>query len=530
MPSWFKNRASIVGPRPVTRDLRGDGWHLQLDLSPQVLSLEIPEETTFREGEEELAPTCSRLADGFVSASMLAIKAKLFDDGLYAAAELATQSAKSKLLARLVNVAPVIAAAARLGGLDASFSPEVQRITEAFLADERASKPLAFYTWSAALRGIFQQDRLLQQELNQSDVGALTAALEADPANKAAYSAHLDFVAQITNPLVSDMPDLRKPNGRYFFPPAQSLESGLVKRLYGDRFIPDGWSLADEMAARLRDGSLNVDPTDMSGWYDFQAWALDPFVRLDNMPEGARLKTNDRYRKQLEDLFKAILALTRETHVKQLHMPMAGRALGAREVVVRVAPDLTVEPIRTYYERRALGYEFLRHVLEAICPLMLMHRVTDSGPVARPLDEELEEMIALMRGAAAVAGEELGMDTAVGPEVGRFRAWAKDPDIAEDVRMMVPVFFDRGRDKTKVWAILGWATRTLLVSYASPPIVRVHEGAARVEFGTAVRRIAYPVFAEVYVSRLLDRDEFRTHCDRYKTRGSILQHLANSSI
>jgi hypothetical protein len=134
-------------------------------------------------------------------------------------------------------------------------------------------------------------------------------------------------------------------------------------------------------------------------------------------------------------------------------------------------------------------------------------------------------MTALMLGAATTVGEELGMAAAAEPEAGRFRAWAKNPDIAGDVRMMVPVFFDRGRSMTKVWAILGWATRLLRVSYVAPPSVRVLEGAPRVEFGAAGRRIAYPVFAEVYVSRLLDRDEFRTHCDRYKTRGSILQHL-----
>jgi hypothetical protein len=31
--------------------------------------------------------------------------------------------------------------------------------------------------------------------------------------------------------------------------------------------------------------------------------------------------------------------------------------------------------------------------------------------------------------------------------------------------------------------------------------------------------------AEVYVSQLLDRDEFRRHCDRFKTREAILANL-----
>ena len=47
---------------------------------------------------------------------MLAVKAKVFDDGLYAAVELAAQRAKHPLLASLVGVAPTLAAAARLSG------------------------------------------------------------------------------------------------------------------------------------------------------------------------------------------------------------------------------------------------------------------------------------------------------------------------------------------------------------------------------------------------------------------------------
>jgi hypothetical protein len=37
--------------------------------------------------------------------------------------------------------------------------------------------------------------------------------------------------------------------------------------------------------------------------------------------------------------------------------------------------------------------------------------------------------------------------------------------------------------------------------------------------------LATPVMAEVYVSHLLDRDEFRRHCDRYQTLDRILANL-----
>jgi len=42
---------------------------------------------------------------------------------------------------------------------------------------------------------------------------------------------------------------------------------------------------------------------------------------------------------------------------------------------------------------------------------------------------------------------------------------------------------------------------------------------------TSFYPLAYPVFEEIYVSRLLDRDEFRAHCDRHKTRKAILANL-----
>jgi hypothetical protein len=429
-----------------------------------------------------------------------------------------------ELLSSLVNVAPAMAAAAHLGGLDAPLSAAAQKIIDAFL-DDLKCKPLGFYTWIDALRRIFQQDRLLQQTLEPADAASLSAALDAVPTAKAAYDEYLGFVARLTNPLAAETRDLRQPGGRWFFPPSRSHEAELIERLYGNRAIPDGFSLADEMVKCIRNGSLRVEPTEASGWYDFQTWALEPLVVPDSMPEGARLRMNDRYREQLAELFKAILSLTRETHVKQLHEPMVGSAMRRRDPDVVVVPELTVEPIPTNYLRRAEGYDFVRHVLDYAGSLTTLRRLTPTGPVTRSLDEELAEMSALFRGAAAVAGEELGLKTATGTEAEHFCAWAKSPDVGQDVRMMVPVFFDIARQKTKVWAILGSATRLLEVSFATPPTAHVVKGRPRVRFASTFRQIAYPVFAETYVARLLDRDEFRAHCDRYKTRSEILQHL-----
>ena len=100
--------------------------------------------------------------------------------------------------------------------------------------------------------------------------------------------------------------------------------------------------------------------------------------------------------------------------------------------------------------------------------------------------------------------------------------------------MMVPVFYDEGREKTKVWAFLGWRTVLVDAEYRVPPNVRAVEplpgtGQAGepppVLFRSDRYQLAVPVMAEVYVERLLDRDEFRRHCDRFQTRDAILANL-----
>ena len=44
-------------------------------------------------------------------------------------------------------------------------------------------------------------------------------------------------------------------------------------------------------------------------------------------------------------------------------------------------------------------------------------------------------------------------------------------------------------------------------------------------FGANCPRLAYPVMAEVYVNEILDREQFRRHCDTYKTQSAILANL-----
>jgi hypothetical protein len=244
---------------------------------------------------------------------------------------------------------------------------------------------------------------------------------------------------------------------------------------------------------------------------------------------------NEGYRRQFEDAFKAAMTVVRETSGRPLGLVAPTMAALSPERMtefqrLRVSPSLSVEPMLTYYQRRAAGYDFVRGVLESSFGadgLRAMRRITAAGVAEASLDDELMETASLFRGAAAVAAEELGLARAEDSTVRHFRSWAKtpDPEVAGDIRTMVPVFHDRERGKTKVWALLGWSSRDLEVDFATTPAARVLQGHVRLDFVAETHPIAYPVLAETWVSRVMDGDEFRAHCDQFQTRAEILRHL-----
>src|SRR5262249_39379532 len=146
------------------------------------------------------------------------------------------------------------------------------------------------------------------------------------------YEGMLLLAEHLTNPLAG--PDLRPalaaldkgeaptwPTGLAFLPPSRAHETDLIMRLNDDRTIPEGFNLADAMIDRIRAGTLSLAPRPNSGWYDHQTWALEPLVVPERMPEAPRLRLDESYREQLVALFKGLLAMTRETHVKQLIIP-----------------------------------------------------------------------------------------------------------------------------------------------------------------------------------------------------------------
>jgi hypothetical protein len=160
---------------------------------------------------------------------------------------------------------------------------------------------------------------------------------------------------------------------------------------------------------------------------------------------------------------------------------------------------------------------------------------------------ELKEMEALFFGAALIVGNETGCALQITNRDGSGSGAKKDiefavrwmnhlsddPDVSLDNRMMVPVFYDLERAMTKVWVVLGYEEKSLKVGFSSTPQIKVFDSKGKkvdksrldVHYNSQVCYLWYPVFAEIYVRKILDRDEFRKLCDRYATRSEILKAL-----
>jgi hypothetical protein len=573
--------------RSAIRETRKENLLVRLDLSTQILGLDIQEDRGWGkkrgEVEADLYPTLRDIphATDFVSASILAAKAKQFDDGLYAAVELLCQRgtkgfvSKREILRRvletlrdlegeagldvgsLTHCRGFIHAAASIGGQQLKETPAVEKLSEKIRFDfirkeELRSKPISFYTWTKELSQIFQQDRLLQKELTPDIVRVMARCFLEGKGPLKPYRAYLSMVEKLTNPFspeychLAESAKIGRVNCKFsFFPPSQAPETELIKRLYGNRPIPQGFSLMDAMIQKVQAGEIDLTPGADSGWYAHQVYALEPFVLPERMPEAKKLRYGKRYKKELVDLFKATLALTRETHIKQLEIPLAGAA--APRPALKIFPELAAEPVATFYLRRARAYRFVRQLLKSTFgedALIGAYRQTASLGAKKPLYQELLDMEALFYGVYLIVAEELGMEVASNREAdsvrgnladktlaGKWlRSYADDPDVGTDNRMMVPVFYDAQRKKTKVWVVMGYSVKPLSIWFEQIPEATITNAQGKpakadLDFEGTEKSLIYPVSAEMYVSKLLDRSEFRTLCDRHKTQSAILKAL-----
>lgn len=515
-------RLARHGPQPpgqVVQVLEQHGFRVELDRSNQVLGLSVlPAHQT------ALHPTLGPLlrAGRMVPAAALGLKAKQFDDGLLAAVESARAPDVRRLLERW------------LAGLGGSKSP----ILEAGLAAAKGvvpdqegadTLPLGFYTWSEELRAIYRRDRLLSRPLEPGQCALLRQALQ----RAEAVEAYTDLIALnsgLHNPPAR--PPLWPPGAgeACILPGATSPESKLAeKRVRGD--------LMDALVAAIRGRDLNLEPTPSSGWYDHQLYALETLVCPDEALEAPRLSLDAQYRQALEKLFRLLAGLTRESHIKALDLGDTG---GPGDGVV-LRPALEVEPLATYYLRRADSYRFVSHLLQRHLggELARLRRLTRQGPVDLPLDEELFQLEELFRGCAAVAAANIGLRLEEPPgdsTLATARAWlaraSDDPDVLHDARMLVPLSYDRQTRIYRVQVFLGWTSVPLQLDFHRPPEVRVFDDAGRpvtgmVSFDPDGESLPLPITAEVEVRQLLDREVFVELCEQHSEPSAVLAALTS---
>jgi hypothetical protein len=105
-----------------------------------------------------------------------------------------------------------------------------------------------------------------------------------------------------------------------------------------------------------------------------------------------------------------------------------------------------------------------------------------------------------------------------------------DPDVGHDSRMMVPVFCDLGRKKTKVWAFLGWDFTRLAASFAREPKIELRDKSGKectrpIRFTRDFHAAAKPVIHEILCQRDHGSHAVQAHCDKYRTAAGLLENL-----
>jgi hypothetical protein len=517
--------------------------------------------------------------DVLPSANMLDGSAKQFDDGLYAALDLAAFRGELAGLPGAVDFVqavfaklpadsparPFLAVALELAGRKVDLSADERTAADAqraeFERDQARSKPIGFYTWSDELQQVWRFCRFLQFEFDARHQGvprALAGVLEGAPDLRKEYATLSGFFARLTNPRVclslepliggdDDLASLARRAGvRHeavaVLPPSTSRETELFERLFGNG-LPPGANLMVELIQAVRSGKVDLTPGKEDGWYQYQAHALETFLLPSRGQEEPKLLLTASYKKRLVEAFQALITKRRETHARQLD---AAKAKSEALLPGEVRPRLRVEPCATFYLRTARAYAFLQNLLLATVGqehLAKLHGLREAGQREPNLAVELEGMRQRFYGLYLVACEDIGLKPQFLSEEPVDRAAAKeaalgwlaklesDRDLACDTRVSVPILRDLPRNKTRLWTTLGVRLARLDASYARPPNVRPKDGSAdwkapeRYQVGESHYVIAVDEFAEIELSgsASLTRAELRAACDQHQTKAAIVE-------
>lgn len=576
--------ASLIDSRPL-----GD-W--QVNASAAVVQLDCPmvrpdsqgDLLVLRSSYADAIREAKAQAELLPSANLLDGAAKQFDDGLYAALELACYDGRLGLAPAVPEFVralfgklpqgsparPFLAAALELSGHEVALAADQAAKKAAWLAefqsDQTQSKPIGFYTWNPELERVWRFFRFLQHEFGERDLAVprdVATALKGDAGLLGQYRAINAFYGKLTNSQICLGADALIDSGEpvdalakrlgvrrrtvAILPPGTSRETELFDRMFGERGVPPGTNLMTELIRRIRSGQVSLEPGKDDGWYQHQVFALETLLLPSKGEEANKLLLTANYKRRLVEAFKALITKRRETHAR--FVGVAKKAETARPLSGgEVRPRLRVEPCVTYYLRTARAYAFVQAFLTATIGsdrLASMQGLRQGGLRGPNLADELEALRLRSYGFYLVACEDIGLRPRLtegelaDPEAARAAAlgWLgqieKDPDLACDTRVSVPIFVDPDARQTRLWATLGVRLAPLEASYAKAPKVRPREqgGEWKVvepyQLGAASLLIPVDEFAEIELAglRVLTREELRAACDRRKTREAIVEEL-----
>lgn len=525
------------------------------------------------------------------SVNLVDAKAKQFGDGLYAALDLAYYRGLEETLRGHVDLVrqiaeragpdspatPYLAAALELAGVTIEVKDKSAQAQwrQRFDRNPAMSKPIGFYTWNDELKACFRFLRFLQQPIplvpargggppdGPAAMAAIAQVLQDDLRLRSDYEKALAFYSRLTNspqPAVhlltaGPAPLLALASGKAgsqgqeaaaFFPSSTSRENELFEKLF-PQGLPPNTDLMKALIRAVRSGEVDLTPRDVSGWYDYQAYALETLLLPERGEEAMKLLRTARYKRRMLEAFAALMTKRRETQVRSF-LPVGGASAEPRPLE-GVSPRLRVEPHPTYFLRTARAYAFLQKLLEERLgreQLASLHGLTATGERSLDLAAELNQMRTLFFGLYLVSCDDLGMrpsttEEETGDPAAAMAAAEKwlaganvDPDLAADTRVIVPVYHDQERQVTSVWATAGVRLVKLTAEFDTrfPPHVRPASGgdwkpAESHQLGQSRYLIAVDEFVTCELPTLepLSREEFRTLCDKHLTKEKIVAAL-----
>lgn len=567
----------LVDSRPIGDwQINTSAAMLRLD-SPMILPDFEPELVQLRASYSQILQDNRVASRVLPSANLIDGIGKQFDDGLMAAVELAMFRGEAGASPSVIDVVRRLRSASGAESEARDYLDAVMQFAGEGPSDDASrqarinqwitqlnaqpmSSPLGFYTWNKDLEAVWKTFRALQFPLagNAEKVARqLAECLAGDSQLAADYQAVQAFYSTLSNPstrlnlgdLVSDdrpLEEIAKAKGKSlgvtFMPVSSSRESELIRQLFPDG-LPAGSDLMTLLIKQIRSGQVDLSPDAGEGWYQHQVYALETLLLTDNNQEKSKLVLTANYKRRLLEAFKALITKRRETHMRNLDVPLAAAAAPLQAEDLK--PRLRLEPTASFYLRTARAYAFIETLLVSSIgeeKLAEMHGIKAEGERELSLAAELARIKQRFYGFYLVACEDIGMrpEFADGEEVDQsackqaaldwLASFSLDPDLATDTRVAVPIYIDPRNNETRMWGTIGVRLVKLDAWYLTPPSVRPLDGSAdwteaeRHLLSNSEYLLAVDDFAEFTIpgTQPPTREEFRKMCNPFQTKEEFL--------